>query len=107
MQGLRDRVVFVTGAARGIGRAIGARLVKEGGNVAIADLDADGARRAAAELGERALAVALDVTDSASVKAAVGAALAHFGRIDGLVNNAGWDKVEPFVNAKEETWDKV
>ena len=93
MQGLRDRVVFVTGAARGIGRAIAARLVKESSKVAIADLDADGARRTAAELGERTFPVAIDVADSASVKAAVGAALAHFGRIDGLVNNAGWDKV--------------
>ena len=107
MQGLGERIVFVTGAARGIGRAIAARLVKEGAKVAIADLDADGARRTAAELGERAFPVAVDVADSASVKAAVGAALAHFGRIDGLVNNAGWDKVEPFVNTKEETWDKV
>ena len=107
MQGLRDRVVFVTGGARGIGRAIAARLLKEDARVAIADLDADGARRTAAELGERAFPVAVDVADSASVKVAVGVALAHFGRIDGLVNNAGWDKVEPFVKTDEATWDKV
>ena len=100
MQGLGERIVFVTGGARGIGRAIAARLAREGAQVAIADLDADGARSTAAELGERALGVAVDVADSASVKAAVGAALAHFGRIDGLVNNAGWDKVEPFVKAQ-------
>ncbi len=107
MRGLEGRVVFVTGAARGIGRAIAERLAAEGARVAIADLDAAGARKTADEIGRGALAVALDVSDDASVQAAVGAALAHFGRIDALVNNAGWDKVEPFVNARPETWDRV
>ncbi len=107
MRGLDQRIVFVTGGARGIGRAIAERLAAEGARVAIADIDAGGARKTAAEIGRGALGVTLDVTDDASVQAAVGAALAHFGRIDALVNNAGWDKVEPFVNAKPETWDRV
>ena len=107
MRGLRDRIAFVTGGARGIGRAIAERLAREGARVAIADIDAAGARRAAAEIGTGAREFELDVTDRTSVRAAVGAAIAHFGRIDALVNNAGWDKVEPFIKASEETWDKV
>jgi 2-hydroxycyclohexanecarboxyl-CoA dehydrogenase len=107
MRGLEQRVAFVTGAARGIGRAIAARLVEEGAQVAIADLDAQGAARTAAELGKQAHAVRIDVADSASVRAAVGDALSHFGRIDALVNNAGWDKMEPFIQSSESTWDKV
>ena len=107
MRGLADRTVFVTGGARGIGRAIAERLASEGARVAIADIDDDGARKTAAEIGRGALGVALDVTDGVSVRAAVGAAIAHFGRIDALVNNAGWDKVEPFVKTSEATWDKV
>jgi 2-hydroxycyclohexanecarboxyl-CoA dehydrogenase len=107
MRGLGDRIVFVTGGARGIGRAISERLASEGARVAIADIDEGGARKTAAEIGKSALGVALDVTDDVSVRAAVGAAIAHFGRIDALVNNAGWDKVEPFIKASPETWDKV
>ena len=107
MRGLKDRIAFVTGGARGIGRAISERLAREGTRVAIADIDAAGAHRAAAEIGAGAVGFELDVTDSASVRAAVGAAIAHFGRIDALINNAGWDKVEPFIKASEETWDKV
>ncbi len=105
MRGLEGRVALVTGGARGIGRAICERLAAEGARVAIADID--GAEKTAAEIGRSAIGVRLDVTDSASVKAGVGEVIAHFGRVDVLVNNAGWDKVEPFVKASEETWDKV
>jgi len=107
MRGLSGRTVLVTGGARGIGRAICARLADEGARVAIADIDGDGAKRAAAEIGKGAIGVRLDVTDSTSVRAGVGEALDRLGRIDALVNNAGWDKVEPFLKAAEETWDKV
>ena len=107
MRGLGDRIVLVTGGARGIGRAISERLASEGARVAIADIDAGGARKTAAEIGRGALGVTLDVTDDVSVHAAVGASIAHFGRIDALVNNAGWDKVEPFTKSSVATWDKV
>jgi 2-hydroxycyclohexanecarboxyl-CoA dehydrogenase len=107
VRGLGSRTVIVTGGASGIGRAICARLAEEGARVAIADIDGDGAKRAASEIGKGSIAVRLDVTDSTSVRAGVGDAIAALGRVDALVNNAGWDKVEPFVKATEETWDKV
>jgi 2-hydroxycyclohexanecarboxyl-CoA dehydrogenase len=107
MRGLSGRTVLVTGGARGIGRAICARLADEGARVAIADIDGAGAGQAAAEIGKGAIGVRLDVTDSTSVRAGVGEVLDRLGRIDALVNNAGWDKVEPFLKAAEETWDKV
>jgi 2-hydroxycyclohexanecarboxyl-CoA dehydrogenase len=107
VKGLSGRTVLVTGGASGIGRAICERLAQEGARVAIADIDAAGAHEAAAEIGRGAIGVALDVTDDESVKAGVGEAIARLGRVDALVNNAGWDKVEPFVNARTETWDKV
>jgi len=100
-------LALVTGGGSGIGRAIAERLAAEGARVAIADIDGDGAKRAAAEIGKGAIAIRLDVSDSGSVRAGVGEALAQLGKLEALVNNAGWDKVEPFVKASEETWDKV
>ncbi|HXZ85700.1 MAG TPA: SDR family oxidoreductase, partial [Myxococcota bacterium] len=107
MRGLSGRVALVTGGARGIGRAICERLAAEGARVAVADIDGGGAHKAAAEIGHGAVGVRMDVTDSASIRAAVGEVIAQLGRVDVLVNNAGWDKVEPFLKASEETWDKV
>ena len=94
MRGLEGRVAFVTGAARGIGRAIAIRLGEEGARVAAADLDEAGARDTARAAGAGAVAIYVDVTDGDSVRAAVAAAERALGPIDVLVNNAGWDKVE-------------
>ena len=107
MRGLEGRVAFVTGAARGIGRAIAIRLGEEGARVAAADLDEAGARDTARAAGAGAVAIYVDVTDGDSLRAAVAAAERALGPIDVLVNNAGWDKVEPFVRSAEETWEKV
>jgi 3-oxoacyl-[acyl-carrier protein] reductase len=86
-----ERVVLISGAAHGIGRAVARQLAADGIRVALADLDVEGARRAAAELGppERYLPVEVDVTDSASVERMVAAVVEQFGRLDGLVNAAG------------------
>lgn len=107
MQRADRRVAFVTGAGRGIGRAIALKLASAGASVAVADLDEPAAREVAAECGERSVAIRADVTDPASVRAAVTRAEQLVGPIDVLVNNAGWDKMEPFLESTEETWDKV
>jgi 2-hydroxycyclohexanecarboxyl-CoA dehydrogenase len=99
--------VLVTGAGRGIGKAIATRLAAEGARVAIGDVDAATASSAAEEIGHGAIAVKMDVTDTASVQGAVADVVKRLGPVDVLVNNAGWDKVEPFVKSQEETWDRV
>jgi len=107
MKGLSGKVALVTGAGRGIGKAIATRLAAEGARVAIADVDAATAAATAEEIGHGAIAVKMDVTDTASVRSGVEEAAKRLGPIDVLVNNAGWDKVEPFVKSQEETWDRV
>jgi 3-oxoacyl-[acyl-carrier protein] reductase len=84
-----DKTAIVTGAARGIGRAIAERLAAEGARVMIADIDQPAAAEAAAAIGERAVAQPLDVTDPASWETAIGRARDDWGRLDILVNNAG------------------
>jgi NAD(P)-dependent dehydrogenase (short-subunit alcohol dehydrogenase family) len=87
LKGLADRVVVVTGGASGLGLASAKRLVAEGAHVAL--LDIEGAEHAAGELGERALGVALDVAVEREVQVSFARVRDHFGRIDGLFNNAG------------------
>jgi 3-oxoacyl-[acyl-carrier protein] reductase len=84
-----DKTAIVTGAARGIGRAIAERLAAEGARVMIADIDQPAATETAAAIGERAVAQSLDVTDPASWETAIGRARDDWGRLDILVNNAG------------------
>jgi 2-hydroxycyclohexanecarboxyl-CoA dehydrogenase len=104
------RVALVTGGAGGIGRAIVTALHARGLLVAVADVDAGAAERLASELreaGQAALAVGMDVTDSASVRAAVSAVGEQLGAVDVLVNNAGWDELRPFVETEEAFWQRV
>ena len=111
MDRLQDRVVFVTGAGRGIGRAIAERLASEGARVAVTDIDPATAAATAEELGERyagsCIGLEVDVSSKASVVAGVAETERRLGPIDVLVNNAGWDKVEPFLESSEETWERV
>ena len=107
MRGLRDRVALVTGAASGIGRAVALRLGDEGCRVAAVDLNLAGARATAAEIGESACAMQADVSYLSAMREAVAAAEAALGPLHVLVSCAGWDRVQPFVESTEETWDRV
>lgn len=89
MTDLTDRVVLVTGAAGGIGRALSRAFAAAGMRVGLCDVTADGVNALAAELGPRGLAVVADVTDPASCVAAVDKVVAKWGTLHALVNNAG------------------
>lgn len=107
---LEGQVAIVTGAASGIGRGIAAAYLREGASVAIVDLHAAAAAEAAAALDptrERTLAVAMDVTDEASVEAGTAAVISRFGALDILVSNAGIQIVSPTVDFPFADWRKV
>ncbi len=88
MKRLTGKTAMITGAARGIGRAFAERYVAEGARVAIADIDLPRAQETVSQIGENAIAVHMDVTDQASIDAAVAETIAELGQIDILINNA-------------------
>lgn len=91
MRGLEGRVALVTGAGRGIGAAIAARLWEEGAAVAVTDREPAWADEVAARLGDRCVALPLDVTSPGSIAEAVTGIEDTLGPVDALINNAGWD----------------
>jgi NAD(P)-dependent dehydrogenase (short-subunit alcohol dehydrogenase family) len=106
---LAGRVALVTGGGRGLGRAVAERFVREGARVAIAEIDGDLAREAAAVLGEGGLGIECDVSSAEDVERAFTACLERFGRLDILVNNAAvvGPAVKHFLEIDEPTWDLV
>lgn len=100
---LNRRVIAITGAARGIGRATARECVKAGMQVAIGDLDIATAKRTAAELGAGTIAVELNVADRASFAHFLDETEAHLGPLDVLVNNAGIMQLGPFVDEVDAT----
>jgi 3-oxoacyl-[acyl-carrier protein] reductase len=108
---LNDKVAVVTGAAQGIGRAIAETLGQHGAHVVVADLQVEKAEATAKEIaantGQRAIAVQVDVADNASAKAMIERAIAELGRIDILVNNAGITRDKLIMRMKEADWDLV
>ena len=107
---LVGKTALVTGAGRGIGRAIAFALAREGCQVGIADILPAGAEAVAAEvegLGVKSLALPVDLTRRAEVERMAGEALAQFGQLDILVNNAGWDRMGLFLDTDEDTWDRI
>src|SRR3990172_9002567 len=107
---LEGRSCIVTGAGRGIGRAIAARLIEEGARVCIADIDEKSAKDAASETflgGTGALASHVDVADRASVRQMVRGTVDAFGRLDVIFNNAAVAEIKPFMLVTESDWDRL
>ena len=104
------KVALVTGAARGIGKAIAHTLAREGAKVVVTDVDLEGAQRVAQEikgLGGKAQAIQADVSQRQAVQKLVSEAVSLFGKIDILVNNAGIIRRGTFLDHEPEEWDKV
>jgi acetoin reductase-like protein len=104
---LAGKSALITGAARGIGRAIAERYVREGARVAVSDVNEAAAEDAARAIGEGAVALHLDVTRQESIDAAIAATVSAFGRLDILVNNAGIFDLAPIVEITRESYRRV
>ena len=107
MNRLTGKLALITGAARGIGRAFAEAYVREGARVVIADIDLEAAERTAGEIGEAAHAVHLDVTDQASIDAAVHATVELGGRLDILINNAALFDAAPIADIPRESYERL
>lgn len=107
---MKDKTAVITGAASGIGFAIARRFAEEGANIAIADIDAEGAERAAATLhqaGADAMAVTMDVTDEAQVDSGVDAVVDRYGSLDVAVCNAGIQHIDTITDLSFADWRRV
>jgi len=108
--GLQGKTAVVTGGGRGIGKAIALRLARDGANIGILDVQKDSAAGSAEEisrLGVKAMAVECDVTNYDQVKDAVAKVHGELGSIDILINNAGIDVSQFFVDTSEPAWDRM
>lgn len=109
--GIKDKVALITGAGSqiGFGKGMAMALAKEGVHVIVCDMDLEGAEKTAADVratGRKSMAIQMDITKPADVKAGVDAALKEFGQIDILINNAGVGTTpRMFVDSTEEDWD--
>lgn len=107
MKRLEGKSALITGSARGIGRAFAEAYVREGATVAIADINMERARKAAADIGPEAYAVELDVTRQDSIDAAIDAAVKQAGGLDILINNAALFDLAPIVEITRESYEKL
>lgn len=110
MRGLSGKAAIVTGGASGIGKAISHRLAEEGCKVGIFDMNGEGADAVAAEIrgkGGEAFSHTVDVTDYQAVAGAVAAFEGETGVAGILINNAGWDRIVPFLDTDLDFWEKV
>jgi len=107
---LDNKTAIVTGARRGIGRAIALALAKEGANVVVSDISQEDCQKVVTEIegfGRKGLALKCNVTSRAEVEDMVRRAVAEFGRVDILVNNAGILSFKPFLELTDEDWDNT
>jgi 2-hydroxycyclohexanecarboxyl-CoA dehydrogenase len=110
MRGLKNRTVLVTGGANGIGAAIARRLAKEGCTIGILDTDIGAGESLTSEIeerGRRAKFYDADITDYGAVSRAVESFEAAFGPLFFLVNNAGWDRAQNFLDSAPDFWREV
>lgn len=110
MMKLKGKTALVAGGGRGIGRCIALALAREGAQIAVADLLVENAEAVRGEIkgmGVNALACQVDLTKRQEVERTVQTVLEQFGQIDILVNSAGWDRLEPFIESSEETWERI
>ena len=106
-QRLEGKAALVTGAGRGIGRAFAAAYAREGARVALADIDLAAAEEAAAEIGDAAVAVEMDVTRQESIDGAIAATVEAFGGLDILVNNAALFDASRTVDITRESYERL
>ncbi|GLS40457.1 sorbitol dehydrogenase [Mesorhizobium tianshanense] len=104
---LKGKSALITGSARGIGRAFAEAYMREGATVAIGDINLEAAEKTASEIGGNAYAVKLDVTDLASIEAAVKAVEARTGGLDILINNAALFDLAPIVDISKASYDRL
>jgi NAD(P)-dependent dehydrogenase (short-subunit alcohol dehydrogenase family) len=101
---LRDKAFLITGGTDGLGLALAKTLIDEGASVAVCGRDTERLDRARDELGERGLCVRADVTDASELTSFVNAARERFGRIDGVVSNAGRSAATPVSTSSDDEW---
>jgi 2-hydroxycyclohexanecarboxyl-CoA dehydrogenase len=106
VKGLENKVAIVTGAGSGLGRGMAIRLAEEGAKVAIFDINQSGAEETRAQIGQASVHD-VDIADYEACRSAIAEVHSHYGRIDVLVNNAGWDKAMPFMETDPALWERI
>lgn len=107
MKRLEGKSALITGAARGIGHGFAEAYIREGATVAIADINLDAASQTAAELGDAAYPVQVDVSNQESIDAAIASVVAHAGKLDILINNAALFDAAETVDITRASYDKL